>query len=733
MVFRSFLPLSSSSKTSSGRNQASVEDTSSPEFSPVKVAIEVESPPCVLYGNALDSRGAVLNGLLRLKIKDPYSNVPFADASLQLSNLNGLTLSDPDSDIAELTKRKIDIFAGYTKVTITSVHLKMIQIVKYSKPFLPGSTALENCDNCNVKVNTMKRWPIQEKDADFTVGTYEFPFSYLIPGSVPATCALGANSETQIKYKLVAEVFYNIPFKNSPKYGDVDKLELEMPIAITRSITRGPDKNSLRVFPPTELTAAAVIPNVIHPKSTFPLELKIDGISSTDRRWRMRKLNWKIEETTRVRGYSCRAHKNDLNTFEKAIQLKEEEKKKKKHVPIKRYGDIGPRITVSLGNPNNMPFKNNNKNNTNRGGDATPDRNENPTTVQNPRDRQTNSSLSSNTINPQGDHDDDDYDEPNEFIHPSDDAMRQEVEQQQEIQRQKQIQHELESEISLFTEEVRVLSSGEMKKGWKTDFNNNGHIDIVTEINCMSLNSGLSNHLRYVSTARSNESISTSNPVTISCDIQDPILGIYVSHLLSVELVVAEEALQYANGQPLENVKKSDKPRNSSSSSSKSEDQRLAELSPMFANRSVRSRPIESDEDIPSISDNSTNSTAGSKGTSNNMKIVSVPTGAARVLRMQFRLVVTERSGLGISWEDEVPPLYQDVKSFCPPDYAKLIQNHVVENVKTSVLETEYIDSAPEYGLQINPQLPQTLLPPPQARHHKSIHRSQLSPLDSFY
>lgn len=46
-----------------------------------------------------------------------------------------------------------------------------------------------------------------------------------------------------------------------------------------------------------------------------------------------------------------------------------------------------------------------------------------------------------------------------------------------------------------------------------------------------------------------------------------------------------------------------------------------------------------------------------------------VPTGAARVLRMQFKLPITERSGLGIAWDDEVPPTYEDVSNLSPPTY----------------------------------------------------------------
>jgi hypothetical protein len=44
------------------------------------------------------------------------------------------------------------------------------------------------------------------------------------------------------------------------------------------------------------------------------------------------------------------------------------------------------------------------------------------------------------------------------------------------------------------------------------------------------------------------------------------------------------------------------------------------------------------------------------------------PTGAARVLRMHFNLTVTERAGMGISWDEEQPPLYENVPA-SPPGY----------------------------------------------------------------
>ncbi|ETN41876.1 uncharacterized protein HMPREF1541_03815 [Cyphellophora europaea CBS 101466] len=50
------------------------------------------------------------------------------------------------------------------------------------------------------------------------------------------------------------------------------------------------------------------------------------------------------------------------------------------------------------------------------------------------------------------------------------------------------------------------------------------------------------------------------------------------------------------------------------------------------------------------------------------------PTGAARVLRMQFNMVVTERAGMGISWDEEMPPVYEDVPE-SPPGYGSADRN----------------------------------------------------------
>lgn len=80
-----------------------------------------------------------------------------------------------------------------------------------------------------------------------------------------------------------------------------------------------------------------------------------------------------------------------------------------------------------------------------------------------------------------------------------------------------------------------------------------------------------------------------------------------------------------------------------------------------------------------------------------NISIVT-PTGAARVLRMQFGLVVTERGGMGISWDEEMPPVYEDVPP-SPPGYGSSDRNDgawggaVIEDYHGPPLEYEDLET----------------------------------------
>jgi arrestin-related trafficking adapter 1 len=58
-------------------------------------------------------------------------------------------------------------------------------------------------------------------------------------------------------------------------------------------------------------------------------------------------------------------------------------------------------------------------------------------------------------------------------------------------------------------------------------------------------------------------------------------------------------------------------------------------------------------------------------------------TGVGRILRMHFATVLTERGGIGISWDNEAPPIYQDVPP-SPPAYSHEIgEGAILEHLES--------------------------------------------------
>lgn len=424
---------------------------------PVKLSFRIESPPLVLFGPRQESTGAILNGLFNLEIK------------------------------------------GSDAFPMKSVQLAIIQEIKVKRgiPGLVPSETTTVTKTGAARTTELAKWDILQIPTPLPPQNHVYPFSHLLPGEIPGTtdCPLFS-----INYKLHAVA---IP---DPTSGYTTPFVLTQPLNVSRSIIRGQDRTSIRVFPPTDLNASMVLPNVIYPKSSFTLELKLEGVTTPAKnaRWKMRKVNWRIDET--IRFYT---KVWDPNFRENSAPRRES-------------------TTASV-----------NGNRRGSGEDTTAGSGTNPATEESPR-----LSTSGTAATATG-------------------AVNQDR-QERANKKEKKLR---EGEI----EEVRTVGSGEIKSGWKSNFDGKGVIELLGDV-------------------------STHNLGQLSCNLDDPVLGLLIKHVLVVELVVAEEA-----------------------SPTKSSKQ-------------------------------------------------SIPTGAARVLRMQFNLVITDRSGLGIAWDDEVPPTYEDVP-LSPPDY----------------------------------------------------------------
>jgi hypothetical protein len=363
----------------------------SPRLVPVhpgKFEVIIESPPLCFYGASQNSTGALLSGRLKLKVEDLTGKVKFTSFTMVLR-------------LAVSTKKPIG----------------------------------KECNECRERYEEINTWTFLTEPKTFRRDEdSQFPFSYLLKGGLPAStnASLGA-----LKYQLLAVA----------KTSNGETIEVLHNLTISRAIPPGPDKSSIRIFPPTNLTGRVVLPPVVHPIGTFPVQMTLSGVVENKKesltRWRLNKLMWRVEELTSMISVPCPKHVHK----------------------------------VAEGKAMKLP------------------------------------------------------------------------------------------------QDTKIISHGEMKSGWKTDFDTPGG-EIYVELE---------------------GAVSTKAGQRGVCDVNSE-AGLEVKHALIVELIVAEEYVPKKN------------------------------------------------------------------------RSVITPTGAARILRMQFALTVTERAGMGISWDEEMPPMYEDVPE-SPPTY----------------------------------------------------------------
>ncbi|ODV66020.1 hypothetical protein HYPBUDRAFT_127256 [Hyphopichia burtonii NRRL Y-1933] len=551
------------------------------------MSINVESPPIILYGQPHESSGSIISGLFLTTVSSHASMASLA------------TNTPPPFEEFELE----------------SVTLLLVQTIRYTRPFLIPSSSVNSCKDCSVKKNVLARWDVLTLRTLFSMGTHAYPFSHLLPGSLPASSKIGSiHSHSYVKYDLIAVA----KSPNSSK-----DISVKLPLNISRSILRGPDRNSLRVFPPTEIKASAVLPSVVYPKSSFPIELKLDNIVSnnSDRRWRMRKLNWRIEEHIKIKADTCAKHQSKLNSIEesqKKVILHRDKSSGLHHSTIQTNMFLSTCPSAHLQSQIAQQLENNeNTNPEHRDIDI---QEENPEVIQptGPANElrnfvedfiapvnSNNSSISNNNIN-NGETTEASSD-PFDSIDPA--------------------------KEELYLDELRTINHGEIKSGWKSDFSGRGRIELVADISAINSSTGLTRHV----TKKSSDDPKTDdhheglrNGANIACDIDDPSSGIYINHTLIIEVVVAEELISANNTN--------------------------TRLTPVTSASSTNATPNP-------VAD------SPSSNTRHQSHPVGTPTGAARVLRMQFKVIFTERSGLGIAWDDEVPPTYEDVRTLSPPTY----------------------------------------------------------------
>ncbi|KAI1399687.1 hypothetical protein F4819DRAFT_497844 [Hypoxylon fuscum] len=214
---------------------------------------KIESPPAVMYGDTESSTGALVSGQLLLNVKEKKLEVENFEAKL-------------------------------------SIH------VIQKRPFTG------HCQQCAHQITELKTWVFLGEPTVLEKRVHEFPFSVLLDGHLPATTD---NSVVAIRYDFVAEA--------KTTAGAVIKFTKNIDVKRSLQVPDLPH-HSVRVFPPTNITASIHYDQVIHPTSTNNFTLRLDGIvkhnndAKSVEYWKLKRLSWKLEETLATVAPACDKH-----------------------------------------------------------------------------------------------------------------------------------------------------------------------------------------------------------------------------------------------------------------------------------------------------------------------------------------------------------------------------------------------------------------------------------------
>ena len=237
------------------------EDSAKPKAA--RLEISIESPPLVSYGTMENSSGALMSGQLKIHIGDQ-------------------------------------------PIKLETYELRLVAKLKYAKP------VSKDCPDCQVNINELRKWDIISEPKIFEKGTHSTPFSYLLPGHLPATTDTPLGS---IEYILTATAVSSTQ----------EKMTTSHALDLKRSILPPDlDRTAIRVFPPTDLRVEVAYPPVIHPIGEFTVQLNLNGIISNDRdlhrRWRLRRVMWRLEECSKTVSKPCPKHAHKVGGEGKGLE-----------------------------------------------------------------------------------------------------------------------------------------------------------------------------------------------------------------------------------------------------------------------------------------------------------------------------------------------------------------------------------------------------------------------------
>ena len=235
-----------------------------PQPKPVRLDMAMESPPIILMGSPQQSTGALISGRLQVT-----------------------------PNTAEATLETITMYLEATTTTKKPVQ--------------------DRCRECLTVVNDLYEWKFLTIPKLFYAqdGMQELPFSHLVPGHIPAT-----------SHGHIGSIDYSLHVR--ARASDGQEIEFRRELIIKRALFPVADKQSVRIFPPTNLTLHITLPSVVHPIGEFPVYCRMTGVTTkredSQSRWRLRKLIWRVEEGETMISPACKKHSGKVGGEGKGIQ-----------------------------------------------------------------------------------------------------------------------------------------------------------------------------------------------------------------------------------------------------------------------------------------------------------------------------------------------------------------------------------------------------------------------------
>ncbi|EXJ55911.1 hypothetical protein A1O7_08842 [Cladophialophora yegresii CBS 114405] len=243
--------------SSKSKDSASARSPRVTAAQPGRFEMIIESPPLVMYGNSSNSSGALLSGRLKFLVSDPTG-----------------------------------------EVRLNNFHMVLRAISTSKKP------VGKDCRECSEKVEILKTWEFLSEPRTFSGKDNQFPYSFLLPGHLPAS------TQSQL-----ASIQYSLLATGTTSHGE--EITMTHPLTVQRAIQPGPDKSSIRIFPPTNLTGRVQLPPVVHPIGVFPVTMSLSGVvekkTESQTRWRLRKMTWRVEEHSKAISNPCPKHAHKVS------------------------------------------------------------------------------------------------------------------------------------------------------------------------------------------------------------------------------------------------------------------------------------------------------------------------------------------------------------------------------------------------------------------------------------